>query len=185
MNRGATPAGMHHVMNRGNGRRDIFLDDADFQGFLTQLASVGRHHGWSLLSYCLMPNHFHLLVEADIAMVSKGMRDLTGTYARRFNRRHGTTGHVFGGRFRAVPVLDDRQIAAVVRYVEVNPVTAGLCATPYDWPWSSCGALIGLREPEPCLRPQRLWPLLGHDEAVGRRLLEALLEQLPAPVPGT
>jgi len=172
-------------MNRGNNRRDIFLDDADFTAFLSQMASTGRHHDWSILAYCLMPNHFHLLVEADIGDLSDGMRDLTGTYARRFHRRHGTRGHLFGGRFRAVPVLDDRQVAAVVRYVETNPVAAGLSPTAGDWPWNSCSALLGQRPPDGCLAPARLWRLLGHDEEAGRTLLEQLIEPLPGGVPGT
>ena len=172
-------------MNRGNDRNDIFRDGADFVAFLAQMTTTGRHHGWSILAYCLMPNHFHLVVEADVGAISEGMRDLTGRYARRFHRRHGTRGHLFGGRFRAVPVLDDRQVAAVLRYVEMNPVAAGLCGTAYDWPWSSCAALMGRRPPDHCLAPSRLWQLLGHDEEDGRTLLGRLIEPVPLAVPGT
>ena len=172
-------------MNRGNDRNDIFRDGADFVAFLAQMTTTGRHHGWSILAYCLMPNHFHLVVEADVGAISEGMRDLTGRYARRFHRRHGTRGHLFGGRFRAVPVLDDRQVAAVLRYVEMNPVAAGLCGTAYDWPWNSCSALMGRRPPDHCLAPSRLWQLLGHDEEAGRTLLARLIEPAPLAVSGT
>lgn len=182
--RGSIPAHLHHVMNRGNNREDLFRDAADFSAFLTQLAASGAHHGLSVLSYCLMPNHFHLLVDGDITSISNGMRDLTGIYARRFHRRYATRGHVFGGRFRAVPVVDDRQVAAVVRYVEMNPVTAGLCASPADWPWSSCAALLGQRPVHPCLAPGRLWALLGRDAQSGRAFLQGLVEPM-TPVPGT
>jgi putative transposase len=172
-------------MNRGNDRNDIFRDELDFVAFLAQMTTTGRHHEWSILAYCLMPNHFHLVVEADVGAISAGMRDLTGRYARRFHRRHGTRGHLFGGRFRAVPVLGDRQVAAVLRYVETNPVAAGLCGTAYDWPWSSCAALMGRRPPDQCLAPSRLWRLLGHDEEDGRRLLGQLIEPAPLAVSGT
>lgn len=182
--RGSVPAHLHHVMNRGNNRQDIFRDAADFAAFLTQLGASSRHHDISVLSYCLMPNHFHLVCMGDMTSVSAGMRDVTGTYARRFHRRYDTKGHVFGGRFRAVPVTDDRQVAAVIRYVETNPVAAGLCRSPDDWPWSSCASLLGRRPTEPWLAQDRLWKLLGRDEASGRVFLEGLIEPM-AQVPGT
>ena len=159
------------------------MDPADYQGFLTHLASVGLHYRWSTIGYCLMPNHVHLVIEAPVAAVSRGMRDLTGTYARRFHRRHQTSGHLFGGRFHAVPVLDDRQLMTVVRYVGLNPTAAGLCADPADWPWSSLGGAMGRRPADPCLSTERLWALLDGDQRAGRAALHQLITGTP--VPGT
>ena len=168
-------------MARGNNKKPIFRDGADHEALLTGIAGIGAHHSWRTLSYCLMPNHFHLLIEASVPDLSAGMRDLLGTYARRFNRRHGRSGHVFGGRFRAVPVLDDRQVAAVVRYIALNPVVAGLCSDPAIWPWGSFGASMGAQPIHPSLSLDRLWELLGGTEPGGRALLGALV----TPVPGT
>lgn len=168
-------------MSRGNNKNEIFLDDADRHGFLTALAAIGEHHSWRTLSYCLMPNHFHLLIESDVQALSAGMRDLLGGYARRFNRRHDLVGHVFGGRFRAVPVSEDRQVAAVLRYIAMNPVAAGLCRDPVAWPWSSFAATLG-RGPRPIgLDLDRVWQLTGGNPERSRDLLLALV----APVPGT
>jgi len=179
--RGAVPANLHHVTARGNDRRAIFRDSADYDGFLTQLHRVGQHHHWSTLAYCLMPNHIHLLIGSTIDAVSRGMRDLTGPYARRFHRRHGTSGHLFGGRFHAVPVIDDRQRTAVVRYVALNTVEAALCTDPVDWEWSSFAASIGCRGPHACLDVAALWGMEDGDPKAAQRRLR----QLATPVPGT
>lgn len=168
-------------MSRGNNRREIFRDAADHDAFLTATASVGARYSWQALSYCLMPNHFHLLIRAPVHALSSGMQDLLGGYARRFNRRHGVSGHVFGGRFRSVDVLDDRQVAAVVRYIALNPVEAGLCATPEDWPWGSFGAATASRPPHPCLARDALWETVATDAPSAI----ALLRTLVTPVPGT
>jgi len=169
-------AHLHHVTNRGNDRRDIFADEADFQGFLTQANLTGRHRGWALLSYCLMPNHVHLLIDAPVEDLSAGMRDLSGAYVRRFNRRHGTSGHLFGGRFHAVPVTTDQQIAAVVRYIARNPVEANLCSTPEQWRWSSYAALIGVRTPDAALALSRTLSLIGRDAREARARIRQLVE---------
>jgi len=170
----ASPARLHHVTNRGNDRRTIFVDDADFQGFLTQAHVTGRHRRWSLLSYCLMPNHVHLLIDATVDDLSAGMRDLSGAYVRRFNRRHGTSGHLFGGRFHSVPVTSDRQLTAVVRYIARNPVEAGLCNCPEDWQWSSYAALIGDRPPDAALALDAALRLVGSNADNARRRIRAL-----------
>ena len=173
--RGAIPALLHHVTTRGNDRRSIFLDSADYEGFLAQLHKVGQHHHWSTQAYCLMPNHIHLLVQAPVDALSAGMHGLTGPYARRFHGRHGTSGHPFGGRFHAVPVIDDRQRTAVVRYLALNPVEASLCNDPAAWPWSSFAASIGSQSPHPCLDLDALWRLQGRDAAAAQRALLQLV----------
>lgn len=169
---------IQHITARGNDRRDIFIDDADYRGFLAALGKVAEDHHWRTLAYCLMPNHIHLVVGADVDALSGGMRDLLGRHARRFHRRHGTSGHLFGGRFHNVPVTDDRQVAAVVRYVARNPVTAGLCQDHGDWPWSSYGPSVGDSPPPAFLDVTWLWSLIARDQAMASDYPRAVMRSV-------
>jgi putative transposase len=98
---------------------------------------------WLLYAYCLLVNHYHLVVETPLANISIGMRQLNGLYARRFNRRYDLEGHVFQSRFRSILVENDPYLLEVCRYVVLNPVRAGVCDHPGDWPWSSFNATVG------------------------------------------
>ncbi|MBI5104980.1 MAG: transposase [Solirubrobacterales bacterium] len=135
--------GVFHVTARGSRQAAIFLDDQDRERFLDLLRTVRRRFGWSWLAYCLMNNHYHLLVCTPGEDLAKGMWLLNGDYATGFNRRHGLRGHVFEGRYVSVPVQDDEQLVHTVRYIARNPVEAGLCRWPGDWVWSSHGAVLG------------------------------------------
>jgi putative transposase len=138
--RSEVAGGIHHVYARGNDRRLVYLDDADRWTYLALVGRVVCRTRWHLLAYCLMDNHVHLLVETPEPNLGKGMQRLHGGYAQTFNERHGRAGHVFQGRFGATPVTSDEQLWWVVAYIARNPVEAGLCARPGDWPWSSHGA---------------------------------------------
>ena len=96
------PGAVYHVTSRGNARRKIYLDDDDREMFLATLAWVGERFGWICHAYCLMGNHFHLLIETPNPNLSLGMRQLNGVYTQRFNRRHKKAGHLFQGRFKAI-----------------------------------------------------------------------------------
>src|SRR5688572_11261221 len=96
--------GLYHVSSRGNNRRSIYLDDHDREAFLTMVSRVTERHWWACHSFCLMTNHFHLLVETQDESLSAGMQRLNGNYAQMFNRRHGTIGHLFQDRFFSVPL---------------------------------------------------------------------------------
>jgi REP element-mobilizing transposase RayT len=124
-----------HVTMRGNDRRKIFLDDVDYATFLRMLREVQAQFGWTLHTYCLMPNHYHTAIGSDDSL-AKGMHLLNGRYARRFNVRHGRTGHVFEGPYDPKPVESDEHFEECCRYIAENPVRAGLCATSAEWPWS-------------------------------------------------
>jgi REP-associated tyrosine transposase len=126
-----------HVTSRGNAQEAIFRDDLDYISFLRMLAPVIVQLDWSCYAFCLMPNHYHLLLEAKKDDVSGGMHLLNGRYARRFNVRHGRVGHVFAGPYHAEPVVRDEHLLEVCRYIALNPVRAGLCRDPTEWPWSS------------------------------------------------
>lgn len=137
------PGALYHVTSRGNGRADIYLGDADRQAFLEGLGKVCRRMQWVCYTYCLMTNHYHLVVETPAGNLSKGMRQVNGVYTQRFNRRHGRIGHVLQGRYTAILVERDAYLLELVRYVVLNPVRAGMVKSPAHWPWSSYGATVG------------------------------------------
>jgi REP element-mobilizing transposase RayT len=131
--------GVFHVTARGNSRATIFVDEIDYRGFLKLLTRVADRHAWLVHAYCLMPNHFHLIVEARGIDLSGGMGALNGGYAQYFNNRHDRSGHLFQGRYDARLVDDDR-FTDVREYVLENPVRAGLCASVEEYRW--CALLL-------------------------------------------
>jgi putative transposase len=126
-----------HVTSRGNAKEAIFRDDLDYLSFLRMFTPAIAQFNWSCYAFCLMPNHYHLLLETPDPNISSGMHLLNGRYARRFNVRHDRVGHVFGGRYHAEPIVRDEHLLEVCRYIALNPVRAGLCNDPDAWPWSS------------------------------------------------
>jgi putative transposase len=148
--------GIHHVWQRGNNRRMIFLQHGDRAFFLSLLHEIGATYEWHCLSYCLMENHFHLVLETPQPTLGAGMRDLGSRYAQWFNARYETGGgHLFQARFGSKPVLCDEQFAQLLRYVAGNPVRAGLCEHPDQWPWSSHRGLIR-GDPHPLVAVDRI-----------------------------
>ncbi|MDQ3822321.1 MAG: transposase [Actinomycetota bacterium] len=137
------PGGFHHVTTRGNRKQRIYVDARDALEFERLLARVVRSLTWRVHSYCWMPTHYHLLVETPEPNLSAGMQRLNGVYAKSFNYAHGFAGHLFERRFRCVVVDNEPQLHETARYVALNPVRAGLCREPVDWPWSSYAAMIG------------------------------------------
>ena len=142
------PGAVHHVYARGNDQRAIYIDDADRRTYLGKLRRVVRWKRWKCLAYCLMDNHVHLVVETPRGNLAAGMQWLHSSYAQAFNCRHSRSGHLFQGRYAAVPVRSDAQLLSTVAYVVRNPVKAGLCGTPDEWPWSSHAAFVEARPPE-------------------------------------
>lgn len=134
--------GVWHVYARGNDRGLIFRDDTDRHVYLRMLGQVVKRAGWSCKAYCLMSNHLHLVIETQEANLGWGMQLLHGHYALAFNRRHGRAGHLFQGRYGSTAIEDDGHLCMTLRYVELNPVEAGLCDRPEDWEWSSCRAIL-------------------------------------------
>ena len=148
--------GIHHVWQRGNNRRRIFLAPGDRAFFLSLLREVATKYHWHCLSYCLMENHFHLVLETPQRTLGSGMRDLCSRYAQWFNARHETGGgHVFQARFGSKLVFRDAQLAQLIRYVARNPVRAGLCRHPEDWRWSSHRGLMK-GDPHPLVAVERV-----------------------------
>jgi REP element-mobilizing transposase RayT len=141
------PGAVYHVTSRGNAGQAIFLADEDREAFLSTFGLVVSRHGWLCHAYCLMDNHYHLLLETPDATLSQGMRQLNGLYTQRFNRRHGQMGHVLQGRFKSILVDRDAYLLELARYVVLNPVRAGAVKHPEDWEWSSYRATAGETPP--------------------------------------
>ena len=131
------PGAVYHITARGDTQEAIFEDDGDRLTFLGMLAREVKQQGWLLYAYCLMGNHFHLLLETPEPNLVRGMRRLNGTYTQAFNRRYDRTGHVLQGRYKAIVVDRDGHLLELCRYVVLNPVRVGIVASPRDWPWSS------------------------------------------------
>lgn len=138
------PGAVYHVTSRGNARNAIYADHGDRESFLKALHSVVTRHHWLCHAYCLMGNHYHLLIETPAGNLSRGMRHLNGVYTQAYNKRHGLVGHLFQGRFKAILVEKDSYLLQLCRYIVQNPVAAHLTQTPGEWPWSSFRATAGL-----------------------------------------
>lgn len=154
----APAGGLFHVTIRGVERRLIFQAVTDHLSFLKLLDQTVRCYEWRCRSYCLMGNHFHLLLFTPQQTLSEGMQFLNGTYAQWFNRRYSRKGHLFEERFGSASIESDAHLLETLRYVALNPVRAGLCEAPEDWRWSSFAATAGL---EPALRLLDIEPVLG------------------------
>jgi putative transposase len=146
--RAIVPNGVYHVTSRGNRQQPIFVEDRDRRFFLGLLAMVCGRRRWTCRGYCLMSNHYHLVVETPDGDLSAGMHTLNGEYAHYFNFAHGLVGHLFQARFHAVLVESDPHLAELARYLARNPVRAGLARRARDWRWSSYPA-IALKRPSP------------------------------------
>lgn len=134
---------LYHVTARGDRREAIYENDTDREMFLSVLGSVCEAFNWICHAYCLMDNHYHLLIETPDANLSKGMRQLNGVYTQKFNRSHNRVGHVFQGRYKAILVEKDSYLLELARYIVLNPVRAGMVRSAKDWPWSSYRATVG------------------------------------------
>ena len=145
------PGAVYHITSRGNDRKEIFGDDLDREAFLEILYRVSVRYHWLCHAYCLMDNHYHLLIETPDGNLSIGMRQLNGVYTQLFNKGHGRVGHLFQGRFQGIVVQKDSHLLEASRYIVLNPIRAKLVKNPYQWIWSSYSATTGQRSPPPCL----------------------------------
>jgi REP element-mobilizing transposase RayT len=144
------------VSAHGSDRRPLFVFDTDRTDFLERLWKAADRHELSCIAYCLMGNHYHLIVQIPDARISKALQELHGGYSRNFNLVHGRTAHLFRHRFLAELVEDEAYFLTLCRYLAHNPVRVGLCRRPSDWPWSSHRASAGLAPVPAQLRERML-----------------------------
>lgn len=137
------PGALYHLTARGNARQKIFLDEEDRHRFLDLLGKEVTQQGWFCYAYCLMDNHYHLLIETPEPNLVAGMRRLNGVYTQAFNRRHRRVGHLFQGRYKAILVDRDAYFLELCRYIVLNPLRAKAVKRQEQWPWSSYAATAG------------------------------------------
>lgn len=143
------PGAVYHVTSRGNARNDIFHTEQDRNDFLSVISVVVKRYNWICHAYCLMDNHYHLLIETPDGNLSQGMRQINGIYTQKYNWQHKKTGHVFEGRYKAIIVDKESYLLELCRYVVLNPVRANVVANPEEWKWSSYLSTSGkLGKPE-------------------------------------
>jgi REP element-mobilizing transposase RayT len=156
---------LYHVTVRGNERGDIFLGnvDDDRTEFLDTLGRTRERFNWICHAYCLMSNHYHLVIETPDANLSRGMRQLNGVYTQYVNRAHGRVGHLFQGRFKGILVEKDQYLLELARYLVLNPDRAGMVLRPGEWPWSSYRATAGEEDVPPFLQTDWLLRAFGEE----------------------
>ena len=142
---------LYHVTSRGDRREDIYESDSDRRLFLSVFGDVCERYNWVCHAYCLMSNHYHLLIETPDANLSKGMRQLNGVYTQAFNRANDRVGHVFQGRYKGILVEKQSYLLELARYIVLNPVRAEMVRSARDWPWSSYRATAGQVAAPNCL----------------------------------
>jgi putative transposase len=170
------PGALYHVTSRGNRRALIFLDDRDHLIWSDLLCAIVERFGFILHAYCMMPNHYHLVVETPQPNLSKGIHYLNSTYAQRFNKRHQLVGHVFQGRFYTVLIDQDAHLLELSRYLPLNPVRSGLVLNAEDWQWSSYRALAGLAPIPAWLESDWILSQFSSDASRQRRVFAHFVE---------
>jgi putative transposase len=149
---------IYHVINRGNNRQDVFRKPADFQAFLAAFALLKERKSFRLYGYCLLSNHFHLLLQPTGATISRIMQSLLVSHTQRYHRHHRSGGHVWQGRFKSPVIQNDEYLLSVLGYIEANPLRAGIVSRADEYLWSSYRA-HGLGETN-----ELLDPLINYEE---------------------
>jgi REP-associated tyrosine transposase len=162
------PGAYYHVAARGNNGQTILRDDLDCLDFLRWLSRIVFEQKWRVVTYCLMTNHYHLLMRPAEDGFAAGMQLLNCGHARRMNRKHGRTGHLFRNHYSWWPVESDEHLLETTRYIVLNPVRAGICKTPAEWRWSSYRAAVDLEHPSDFLALSDLLGLFGATPARAR-----------------
>ena len=169
-----------HAINRGNNRADVFGDDGDRIAFLEALGKTKDRYPLRLFGYCVMTNHFHLLLRPEAGQsISRILQSLTVAHTWRYHKRHHSSGHVWQGRFKSPVVQDDDHLLVVLRYIEANPLRAKMVADLADHRWSSF-LHHGMGQDDPLLSPFPEWEQLGRTEAERRRRWRAKVRAVPS-----
>lgn len=174
-----------HVTARGNNKEPIVWDEEDKNLFVGRLGEVAVKYRWIGFAYCLMTNHYHLVVHLPHDGLSEGIQALNSGFARRMNRRHERTGHLFQQRFESKPILDDVHLRESCRYVALNPVRAAICNVPEEHVWSSHRAVAGLDLASDFLHVDRVRGMFGRNPESGRSRYLTFVAEGRVPVSDT
>jgi REP element-mobilizing transposase RayT len=172
------PGAFYHVTSRGNEQKDVFKSHKDREKFLDYLASATERYGAVLHAYCLMSNHYHLLLETPAGNLSQIMRHINGAYTTYFNIKRKRAGHLFQGRYKSILVEFDEYAMELTRYIHLNPVRAGMVALPEEYRWSSYRSYIGLCPVPGWLRLEALMAHFGKDAGNSKQRYRSFVEDL-------
>ena len=166
---------LYHVVTRGNQKQNVFLNDADFSQYHTILSAYKERHGFILHSYVLMSNHLHILIETPKVPLSKIMQGINQSYTMYFNRKYGTAGHLFQGRYKAILCDRDRYQLSLVKYIHLNPVRAGIVATPEEYRWSSHQYYMQLTDNKGLVDTESVFRMFSEDLETANRLYRGFM----------
>ena len=163
------PGAFYHVINRGHRQEPIIADRRDKERFISYLSRMAGQFNVLVHSYCLMINHYHLIIETPEANLSRAMQWLNVSYAAYYNRRHRYSGHLFQGRFKAVLVETGKYLEALSRYIHLNPVHVGVVSCAWDYAWSSCRYFVGTQSAPTWLEINRILAGFGRSTKAAKR----------------
>ncbi|HTZ17857.1 MAG TPA: transposase [Dissulfurispiraceae bacterium] len=172
------PGAFYHVTSRGNEKKDIFKSLRDREKFLEYLSSASERYGAVIHAYCLMSNHFHLLLETPAGNLSQIMRHIIGAYTTYFNIKRQRFGHLFQGRYKALLVEADEYAAELTRYIHLNPVTAGIAGKPDEYKWSSYQSYIGKTTTPEWLKTGFILESFGKNASAARKNYRDFVEKI-------
>lgn len=174
------PDAFYHVVNRGNYQEKIYLNDRDREKFLEYLEKAAGRYSIIVHSYCLMGNHYHLLIQTPEPNLSMTMQWINVSYATYFNRKRDRHGHLFQGRFKAILIDADEYLKHLSRYIHLNPVRAKMVSSPADYQWSSYGAFIGKQKSPQFLETDWLLSTFGKSRKHARKSYQDFVEKVDA-----
>lgn len=170
------PGAVYHVTARGNNRNPIFEGDGDREFFLKTTGEIVKRFRWICHAFCLMDNHYHLLIETQEPNLSQGMRQLGGNYTQAHNRFHGKCGHLFQGRFKSILVQKDSHLLELCRYIMLNPVRGGIAFHPQEWHWSSYRQTMGFSKRWKFLSTNWILSQFGKKLATARKSFQRFVQ---------
>ena len=171
------PGAFYHVTSRGNERKAIYRNDKDRTKFLSYLESASERYDALIHAYCLMDNHYHLLLETPRSNLSRILHHVNGAYTTYFNVKRDRCGHLFQGRYKAILVEKDAYCQELSRYIHLNPVRAGIAKSPSEYTWSSFCYFTGLKESPGWLRDEFILGYFDKDRSVAERLYRDFVEK--------
>ena len=170
------PGALYHVMSRGSNKKQIFFNTSDYLMFLNLYKKTIENYNWISYAYCLMPNHYHLILKTIDSNLSAGMCNLNSNFAQKSNKKNKRVGHVFQGRYKSILVEEKKYLGELLRYITLNPVRANLVKSVEDWRWSSHGEIVGKMR-EMYTHTKNTLSVFHDDTIEARRLYKEYIDQ--------